>query len=168
MIDDRMEEGLAEGEAVSDMGTVEEIVAQVIADTPFTKIIREKMMPKRTLRTWERVLLIVGSPIWGCLLIAVFAVVLALYAALWSVLVSLWAVFAAVAAYGLGGIGGGAVLVCRGHVLPGIAMIGAGLVCSGLSILLFFGCKAATKGAVLLTQKIASGMKNCLIRKEEA
>ncbi len=53
MIDDRAEEGLSEEQAVSAVGDVEEIVRQVIADTPLAKIAKERIKPKRRLKAWE-------------------------------------------------------------------------------------------------------------------
>jgi hypothetical protein len=50
----------------------------------------------------------------------------------------------------------------------GIVLIGASLFCAGLSVFLFFGCKAATNGTVWLTKRIALGIKNLFIRKEKA
>ena len=78
MIDDRMEEGLSEEEAVAEIGPVDEIVQQIIADTPLTKIVKENVKPKRKLKTWEIVLLAVGSPIGVSRLIAAAAVVFSL------------------------------------------------------------------------------------------
>jgi hypothetical protein len=49
----------------------------------------------------------------------------------------------------------------------GLAMLAAGMVCGGLSVFMFLGCKAATKGVVILTKNIARWIKNCFIRKEE-
>ena len=46
MIDDRMEEGLSEEEAVAQIGPVEDVIEQIIGDTPFTRIVKEKVMPK--------------------------------------------------------------------------------------------------------------------------
>ena len=63
MIDDRMEEGISDEEAVCEIGSVDEIVSQIIADIPFTKLVREKIKPNRTLRPWEIVLLVLGSPV---------------------------------------------------------------------------------------------------------
>ncbi|MBP3392712.1 MAG: DUF1700 domain-containing protein [Clostridia bacterium] len=152
MIEDRMEEGLSEEEAVAAVGSVEEIGAQLGADTPSPKTAKEPKSSKRKMPTWAIVLLIVGSPLWLSLLIAAFAVALSLYAALWSVILALWAVFGALVVSGfsvtLGGIG----VFCMGKEIAGLAMIGAGLVLAGLSIFFFFGCKAATKGAAWLTK----------------
>ena len=104
MIEDQMEEGLSEEVAVSAVGSVEEIVKQVVAETPLTKIAKERMKPKRHLRVGEIVLLVLGSPIWLSLAIAAFAVVLSLYISLWAVIISLWAVFFSFAVCFVGGI----------------------------------------------------------------
>ncbi len=167
MIDDRMEEGASEEEAVSAIGSADEIVAQIIADIPIAKIAKEKISPKRRLKVWEIVLLALGSPIWLSLMVAAVAVLLSMYAVLWAVVVSLWAVFAALVGGAIGGVTAGIVFVCNGNSLSGVAMLGAGLFCAGLAIFCFFGCKAATQGAVILTQKIGLKVKKMLIRKEE-
>ncbi|MBQ7858269.1 MAG: DUF1700 domain-containing protein [Oscillospiraceae bacterium] len=167
MIEDRMEEGFSEKEAVSAIGSVDEIVSQIVADTSLVKIAKERIKPKRRLKAWEIVLLAVGSPIWLSLGIAAIAVVLALYIVLWAVMLSLWAVFGAVLACGLGGMAGGIVLICNAEVFTGIALVAAGILCVGLSIFLFFGCKAATKGIFLLTKKYAVWIKNRFRKKEE-
>ena len=64
----------------------------------------------------------------------------------------------------------GGVLACvaltmGGNGTSGVAMLAAGIVCTGLSIFMFYGCKAATNGTVILTKKIAIGIKNCFIKK---
>lgn len=167
MIDDRMEEGLSEQDAVSGIGSVDTIISQIVADIPLTKLVKEKITPKKRLKAWEIVLLVLGSPIWFSLLIAAFAVILSLYVVLWSVIISLWAVFGSVTACAVSNIAVGIGFVLTGS-LTGIAMAGAGIVCAGLSIFLFYGCRAATKGTLLFTKKIAFGIKNCFINKEEA
>lgn len=168
MIDDRMEEGLSEAEAVAAIGTVEEIVGQIVADTPLAKLAKERIKPKRRLKDWEIALLVLGSPIWLSLGIAAIAVALSLYVAWWSVIVSLWAAFGAMVGTGVGGMISGIGMMIGDNSLAGIALMGASIVCAGLSIFMFYGCKAAAKGTVALTKKIALGMKKCLAGKEDA
>ncbi len=165
MIDDRMEEGLSEEEAVSAVGTVDEIVPQIVVDIPLTKIATERIKPKRRLKAWEIVLLVLGSPIWLSLLIAAFAVILSLYVSLWSVIISFWVVFGSLIGCTLGGIAAGIGFTYGGHLLSGVAMIGAGIVCAGISIFTFFGCKALTMGTVWLTKKIAMALKTVLLKR---
>ncbi len=168
MIDDRMEEGLSEEEAVSAVGSVPKIVAQVIADSPLEKISKERIRPKKQFKAWEIVLLVLGSPIWLSLAVAAVAVILSLYVSLWSVIVSLWAVFGSLIGCAFGGTVAGIVLACRGNTLTGIAMLGAGIVCAGLCIFVFCGSKAATKGILILTKKLAVWIKSRFVKKEEA
>lgn len=166
MIDDRMEEGLSEQEAVNGIGPVDDIIAQIVGDVPLAKIVKERITPKQPIRGWEIALLVLGSPVWFSLLIAAISVVFAIYVSLWSVIISLWAVFVALLASGLGVVAAGIWFAVSGNVLIGTAAIGAGIVCVGLSVFMFFGCKAATKGILLLTKKIALWIKNCFMKKE--
>lgn len=167
MIDDRMEEGLSEEEAVSQIGSAQETIAQIIAEIPFTRLVKERIIPKKKLGVWEIILLILGSPIWLSLLIAAFAVIFSVYVSLCAIIISLWSIFASLIACGFGGILAGAVFTYF-YGLSGVALIGESLFCAGLSVFAFFGCKYATKGIIWLTRKLALGLKNCFIIKGEA
>ena len=166
IIDDQMEEGVAETDAVASLGSVVAVAEQIMLDMPLTKLVKARVKPKRRLRAWEIVLIIAGSPVWFPILVALAAVALALYVVLWSLVVSIYAVDVSLAACLLGGIGGGVGLFIAGNLFSALFLLGAGLVCGGLSIFLFFGCKAATKGTVLLTKKMLFGVKKCFVRKE--
>ena len=168
MIEDRMEEGLSEEEAVAAVGSVDEIAEQIAGEIPLSKLAIEKIKPKRKLRAWEIVLLALGSPIWLSLLVSAFSVVISLYAVIWAAVISLWAVFGALVGCAVGVVVEGVFFAVGGSSLVGLAVIGAGLVCGGLSIFMFFGCVAATEGVVLLTKKAFLGVKKCFIKKEEA
>ena len=63
MIDDRVEEGLSEEEAVADVGDVDQIVDQILQEVLLIKIVKEKITPKRKLKVLEIILLSLGSPI---------------------------------------------------------------------------------------------------------
>lgn len=164
MIDDSMEEGLAEAEAVASLGTIEEIVAQIANYTPPSKIPLDKVKPKRKLKMWEIVLLALGSPIWLSLGIAAFAVLFSLWASLWAVMISLWAIFAAVVGSGVGCVLGGIVLTTIGKVSEGLIALSVGLVCGGVGILLFFGCKWITAQSGRLTKKLLLWIKTIFTR----
>ena len=157
MIDDFMEEGLSEEEAVSRIGSAESISAQILGEASSAKETKQK----RKFKAWEIVLLIVGSPLWFSLGIAAVSIAFSLYVSVWAVIVSLWAVFGALAASGFGCVIGGAILALNGQSWQGVSLIGAGLVCAGLSVFFFYGCKAITKGTVWLT-------KRCFTKKEGA
>lgn len=167
MIDDRVEDGLSEEEAVAAIGSAEDVAAQIIADTPIAKLVREKIKPRRRLSVFEIVLIVLGFPIWFSLLIAAVAVVFSLYVTLWAVIVSLWSVFVALAGAAFGCLVGGILFLCMGKTFSGLATVAAALVCAGLSVFAFYGCKAATKGTTVLTKRTAFGIKKACMRKGE-
>lgn len=168
IIEDRMEEGLSEEDAVAAVGSVDEIAEQIVAQIPLSKMAMEKIKPKRKLRVWEIVLLVLGSPIWISLLVAALSVIISVYAVVWAGVVALWAVFGALIGCAVGGVVGGVFFAISGSALSGLAVIGGGFVCGGLSIFLFFGCMAATKGVAWLTKNVVVAIKNCFIKKGEA
>ena len=166
MIDDRMEDGLSEADAVRSLGTVENIARQVLEDLPLASIVRGRVAGRKKPGAGTVLLLCLGAPLWLPLLIAAAAAVISLYLSLWSIVVALWAVFAALAGTAFGGIAGGGVLLVLGHAPTGIALIGAALVCAGLSVFAFYGCKAATRGVIRLFTRAIGAIKKRLIKRE--
>ena len=165
MIDDRMEEGMSEDEAVADVGAVEDIVAQIVSEYPLSRLVKARVKPKRTLEGWEILLLILGSPVWLSLLIGAISVIVSLYAAIWSVVITLGAVFVSLAACLFGGVVLGIALAVQGRVVSGFAVLGAALVCAGVAILVAFLCQLAVKGTLLLTKKTALGIKKIFMKR---
>ena len=121
---------------------------------------------KRRIPAWEITLIVLGFPLWLPLLIIAFAVILSVFICLWAVIICFWAAFASLIACAFGGIVGGAITAVGINRVSGIAIISAGLVCTGLSIFIFFGCKAVTKGMALLTKSIILSIKKCFTKKE--
>lgn len=167
MIDDRMEEGRTEEQAVSDIGSVGKIATQIITDTSISKISKDVFLPKKQFKAWEIVILALCSPIWISLIASAFAVILSLYVTLWSIIISLWAVFVSLGISALACPVMSVVFIASGNITVGIAGICAALVCAGLAIFMYIGCKAATNGALLLTKKIILGIKKCSSKKGE-
>ena len=165
MIDDRMEDGMSEAEAVSDLGNIEDIISQILSEVSLPKLVKEKVKPKRELKTLEIILLILGAPLWIPLVAAVILTVLTIYLSVWSVIISLYAVDLAVAICGLIFIGLAVALLVDGQFAPCGILFGAGLVFLGLSILLFFGFNLVTKGILWLSKKALIGIKGWFIKK---
>ena len=168
IIDDRMEDGLSEEDAVAFLGSVEDAAEAILREIPLVHIAKEKMRPKRRLKTWETVALAITSPIWVSLAIAAIAVILSLFAVGFAVIVSLWAVFCAVVGSALGGAVSGLLFLVSGNPLAGVATLGAGILLAGLSIFLFIGCQAATKGIAALATATAFSLKKRLVGKEKS
>ena len=160
MIDDKIEDGISEEDAVKEIGDIDNIVSLIVADIPLTKIVKEKIKPKRKFKTWEIVLLVIGSPLWLSLLVSAIAVVFSVYVSLWAGTVSIIAVGVYEIIYGI-------IMMCVSDTFINLSILGLGVVCIGLAIFLCIGCIYATKGLVLLTKKIILAIKNSFVKKEE-
>ena len=72
IIDDRMEEGASEAEAVKNLGTPDEVAREILSDASFSTIVRgsaERIRTKSGGNTLFVVLAIIGFPIWFPLLV---------------------------------------------------------------------------------------------------
>ena len=166
MIEDRVEEGISEEDAVAAVGSVDEIAAQIKSEfSPTRETVKP---PKRRHGAWTVALLVLGSPVWLPLLISAAAIAVSLYAVIWSVIVSLWSVFGSFAAVALGGLVTGVAVAAYESSLVGIAMIGVSLFCAGVSVLFFFVCRAATSGTARLTVAFARWIRKCFSKREAA
>ena len=166
MIDDRMEDGIPEEDAVAGIGSVESVKEQIMADIPLAKLVVEKVRPKRSLKAWEIVLLVLGAPVWIPLIIAAIAVVFALFVVIWAVVVSVYAVALSLAVAALGCLAGAVFYLVLGNPAGALFAFGAGTVCAGLAILLFLASVQISKAAAKLTGRMLLGIKNSFVGKE--
>ena len=166
MLDDLIESGMTEQEAVVSLGSVDAIAEEILMDVPLPKLVKAKMKGKRRMTGTELTLLIVGFPIWFPLLISVFAVIFSVYVSLWAVVISLYAADLSLAVSAPAALVGAILLFVAGEPASALLFLGAMLVLAGLSILLFHGCNAAAKGVVRFGKLTLRGIKACFIRKK--
>lgn len=164
IIDDRVEDGLTEKEAVESIGSTDEIVSQILIDTPLPKLVKAKLKQNKALKVWEVVLLVLGSPLWLSLIAVAVCVILSVYIVIWAVIAALYAVVASLAVGGIAGLAGFFVTAFSGDFLHGLLMLGAGLICAGAAILLFFGFNIVTKGILKLSKKFLLLIKKCFVK----
>ena len=173
MINDRMEEGLSEEEAVAAIGPVEEIAEQIMStaqvqpvtiapawdDTAYSQ---QPVMdapplygsgypeyaeePKRSGGGMKTLLLILGFPLWFPLMAAFLVVWLALTVAAFSVILAFWVTAAGLAAGVAAGLFYAIVCFFLGKTFSAFAWIGTGCILAGVSILMFLCGGAVTKG----------------------
>ncbi len=167
MLDDRIEDGMAETEAVASLGSMEEIVGQILAEIPLAKLVGHKLKSKTSLRGWEITLLVLGFPIWFPLLIAAAVLALSLLVVFWSVGLVAYAVDAALALSGVGFVLVSPVQMVLGSFGGGLVLLGGGLALAGLSILFFYVANWTFKGLVFISKWTMLGLKRSVIKKEK-
>ncbi len=161
MIDDYTEDGHTEEEAIRELGSVEQIVEQILKETPLPRLVQEKVRPTRALRAGEIILLLLGSPLWVPMVLAVLALFFGAYVLLWAAVAVLYAIDLSAFACGAAGVFSILPFALSGNLLQGIFLLGIGLIGIGVGLLFLFVCN---KVAVL----ILHGSKWLLLRVKHA
>lgn len=161
MIEDRIEDGIPEEEAVAAMGSIDEIKGKILEEIPIAKIVKEKMRPKRALRAWEIVLLILGSPVWVPVSAALIVVALVIYLCFWIIILWLYLADLAVFLSGFAAIVGA--FVQQNGFNTALFLVGGGIALIGAAILLFFGFTQIAKGMLFVSKKMALGIKKMFV-----
>ena len=135
-VDDRMEDGMTEHDAVASLGDIDQIISETLIDMPITTLIKERIDSSRERASSEKlwkVLAVCSFPITVPLLFALVVTIAALGFALFAVIVSLLLVVFALALCGAVGLIGGFYCMLGSNILTGIALIGAGVAALGLA-----------------------------------
>ena len=165
-INDRMDEGMSEKEAVADVGTVDEVIKQIAKDTPLLSIVKHKMKPKRRLRGWEIALIAGGSPLWFPLAIVAIVLLFVGFILMWTGAIVTYSVETSlIAACFMSLVSFFAGVIDGGDITANIAYLGMAGMCFGGSILLAFGCYGVTKGMIKATRGMFIGIKSWFIKK---
>lgn len=166
MIDDRVEDGMSEEEAIEQIGPVDKVVETIVSEIPLSKIVKAKVKPQKKMPVWAIVLLVLGFPGWFPILISLVSVIFSVYLTLWIIVITLYAVDLSLAVASIASIASAFVAFIGGEPLVGLASIGSFMVCGALSVLMFFGCGYVVKGVVFVTRKMLLGIKSWFIGKE--
>jgi uncharacterized membrane protein len=167
MINDRMEDGLSEEEAIEAIGSVDSVVEQIMSEIPLSTLVKKKVTPKRKLKAWEILLLILGAPVWIPLVISVGAVMFSVYAVVWALVICLYAVDITSAAGLFVGLAGIVAYLRAGNPAGALFSAGMGMASVGLAILLFFACIWLTKAVINATGKLILGIKISFVGNKE-
>ncbi len=166
MIDDRIEEGLSEEEAIESIGSIESIIAQTMSETPLTKLVKEKIRPKRDLKAWEIILLVLGAPLWIPVVLGAIICILALYFTIWIFIASVYVVDLCLAGSVFASLAGIFVYLKSLNVAGALFAFGSGLAMAGLAIILLIGCIWLTKCLIRFTGSGLLGVKTSFVGKE--
>ena len=162
-ISDRMEEGKSEEEAIADIGSVDSVVKDIAQKTPMKTLVKEKMRPKRSLRGWEILVLVLGFPLWFPLLITFFVLVMVGIMLIWIGVIVSFTVELALSASFFAGTAAFTASLLAGE--PSVLYIGIALTSLGAAIFLAFGCSGIVKATAKLSKAIILGIKSWFIRK---
>ena len=169
-IDDRIEEGMTEEEAVSALGNIDDIVNGILIDTPLPSLVQNKIKVSHKTsknKTLWMILAICGFPFWFMIGMFLLIMILAVYISIWSVIIALFAIVFSFVIGGIGGLISGIIACFTKGPAVGFTIIGISIICIGLFLLLlkpmFWICKKLIKLTGLFLRKI----KSLFMRKKE-
>lgn len=165
MIDDRIEEGLTEEEAVAKIGSIPELTEQTG--------VKDNNQSKGKLKT---TLIIVGSPLWLALIIVVVSVVfslivsacavaISLVVVVWAVLIALWATVLALFVSGIACVLALILYAIFSNPAIGVMYCGVGVFCMGLSVFVFYAVLWLTKKSWILTKGFLGWCKKLIVKR---
>ena len=164
-IDDRMEDGMTEEEAVAALGSLDEIVREIEGSLPLGTVVRERVRADQAKRGGGWILLaVLGSPIWVPLLIAALAVVLGVYIALWGCLIGVYAVWGTLAFTGVVLLVYGAARCFTLGLYASFMVFGLACILLGGFLLLWRPCLSLAKLLWRLTRRFGRWLKTRILK----
>ena len=154
MVDDRVEAGVSEEEAVGSLEPPAEAAARIISEMPAVPRAAARLRSPETPRSWSVafiVAVVIGSPVWIPLALGVIMVVVGCFIGLFGLLVAVWAIAASMllgAPIGLLYLVAG---VKAGSVAGALMGLGCGVAVAGVGV---FGIHLAVAASKLLVRAI--------------
>ena len=165
IINDKMDEGKTEEQAIAELGSVESIVEQIASETSLVKLVKEKYKPKRALKGWEIALLIAGFPLWFPLALTFFILVFVFYVLTWLLSIIAASIEIAFVSTSVAGLISFFALLFTGSFE--LAPLGVFLGCTGATILFAFVCYYAVKANIKLSKGLFIAIKKSFMKRRE-
>ncbi len=171
IIDDRIEDGISEEEAVEMLGSPDEIALQILLNTPITKqpkITENTVKYKHEFKAIEIVLIILGFPLWFPLLITAFSLVLTVYILIWTAVIVLYSIVLSFVAVAFAGFVKFVVMLVTGKIIKSFVFLGIGIAFVGITILSILAVNFIAKIIVKFSIWIFKLIKSWFCKKKGA
>lgn len=166
-IEDRMEDGMSEEEAVASMESPEDAANAILMDQSLPTLVKVRVRNRRKISALEIILLVLGFPLWFPLLLTFLILGFTFILLAWVLVLVPASVCLALALSAIAMLFGGALSITK-IALPALLMApGAALILAGLAILAGFLVLGTVKLAAKFSKGLVRGLKALLIRKEE-
>jgi len=166
LIDDMVEDGMTEAEAVARLGDVKDICENILKEFSIRTSPEKTNKPSTAWKVIWIILIVLGSPVWLSFFLSVFAVVLAIYVCFWAVVISLFAVAFALAVSSLAMIVFLIFKLIVSNVATAVLALAAAFLLAGLAVLIGLAAYWTAVGAVLTASAIVKAVKSVFKRKE--
>ncbi|MCI5744743.1 MAG: DUF1700 domain-containing protein [Erysipelotrichaceae bacterium] len=165
MIEDKKEDGISEEEAILQIGSIDDVVKQILSETSFKKLVKEKIKKPSNLRVWEIVLLIIGSPLWITLLLCALTFILVLYVLIYTLLIVILAIVLSLFVSFIACAISMFITLFTGNFITSLLAFSFALISLGLFMLMLLFSKKAIKFTFVLTKKLTLLIKYSFIER---
>lgn len=159
IINDKIEGGMSEEEAIISLGNVDEIIKEMIYEMPLTSILNSKMKPKREFNIIQKffigLALLIGP-------LPFFIVLFFVYLSIWAVIGSLYLMDFLMLLASLLSILGFGFHIFTGNWIQSVLSLGFFFILTGLSILTFYGVNFVSVYLVEISKKYVRWIKSKL------
>lgn len=169
-IDDRIEDGMSEIEAIESLGDIQEIADNIEQSISIPILVKEKIKEshnKSSNKALWITLIVLGSPIWGSIAFAVISVIFSIYLAIGSVIFSIYAVIASTIFSGGCGLVAGVIEGVTSSLVSGVMMIGIALSILGLGLIAINPMNYITMKLIKLNKNLILKIKSMIFRKKK-
>ena len=163
-INDRMDDGKSEEEAIKELGTIDEIVTQVAGETSLVTLVKEKAKPKRKLSGAEIALIVIGFPLWFPLVLTFLILCLVFCIVFW--VIGLVPLITCVSSFLVGIAEFFSYFAIIGEA-NSLGVLGMGMAGIGLALMLIPAVMYSVKGTIKLVKLIMTGIKKLFIRRRK-
>ena len=165
MIDDEVADGKTEEEVIAQIGNIDDVVMEIAGGIPLVKLVKEKIKPKRKLRAWEIILIILGFPLWFPLLLVALILSLVFYLLIWIFVIVSYVVEGSLVIAAVGSL-----VIFLAYLAGGefnLVSLGFSFMCAGGASLFVFACIGITKATLKFTKFLSRKIKQSFIRKDQ-
>ncbi len=165
MLDDMIEDGIVEEDAVAKLGNITEIAEDILCEQPLPTLVKNRVRPKNGWTVAAVTVAVLGAPLWIPLLFALVLTAGAVALSIGAVILSLFAVVAAFAC-------AGGLIVIRAFYLFTVSgnyaffCLGVGLFVLGLTCLAALAAKYSAVGLYRGGRWLYRAAKGLLVVKE--
>ena len=163
MIDDRIEDGMTEAEAIAEIGTIDDVISQIALESKLVNLVSKKVKKNFKPSVLEIILLSLGFPLWFPLCLTALVLMIVAYVLMWVLVIVSYSVEIAFVAGSVSSLV--MFFMSLGNDLPSLLFIGASICLAGLSVLFFFVCKSATILTIKVIKKVFLKIKKSIINR---
>lgn len=163
MIDDRIEDGMSEEEAVAQIGSVDDAVSEVLSGISLPKLIKNKASRHKSSSAAQTVLAVLTFPIWFPIMLTAIILFITFFILIITLVIALSTIPFSFGISALAALIGFVVLLFTARGPSASLLLGGGLVCLGIFLLVCPAFTVTVKAIFRICKRFVLWIKSLFI-----